>query len=449
MFFGGKIVSTTVSERATGKRPLFFYGWVVVGVGFVTLGIAFGVWYSFSVFFLAIIKDFGWSRAATSSIFSIFIISQALTGLLAGHLQDRFGPRVVIPVGTLILSICLALTSRAQSLWEFYVVYGIFAGAGVSLLAFTSHSAFIPKWFARKRGLALGIAMSGIGFGMLFLVPLVEKSITAYGWRITYLYLSGLVLFAAGPLNIIFSRRRPEDMNLRPDGDDVEETAQSSLSRMMVKVVDQDWTNQDWTLKQAMRTRRFWFLVMAFFFGAWVYQGILLHAISAMVDYGLAREGAAYYFGILGIAGSGGKILFGYLSDVLGRERVTVLAGIFVVAGILCLMGMSWVIGFLPLLFAVLFGLGYGAVAPIFPSVSADIFLGNSFGLIFAVICIGGGVGGSMGAFISGFLRDVSGSYSVSFYLYCINIFLSCLFICLAGPGKVRRMVARNPQKDL
>ena len=141
--------------------------------------------------------------------------------------------------------------------------------------------------------------------------------------------------------------------------------------------------------------------------------------------------------------------MFGYLSDVLGRERVTVLAGIFVATGIFCLMGMTWVIGFLPLLFAVLFGLGYGAAAPIFPSVSADIFLSNSSGLIFAFICIGGGVGGSMGAFISGVLRDISGSYSVSFYLYFINIFLSCLFIYLAGPGKVRRMVVRNPQQDL
>jgi len=435
-----------MGKTVTGKGPLFFYGWVIVGVGFVTLGITFGIWYSFSVFFLAIIKDFGWSRAAVSSIFSIFVISQALTGLLAGHLQDRFGPRVVIPVGTVILAICLAITSRAQSLWEFYIVYGVFAGASVSLLAFSSHSAFIPKWFARKRGLALGIAMSGIGFGMLFLVPLAEKSITAYGWRATYLYLSALVLFAAGPLNIIFSRRRPEDMNLRPDGDGPEETAQRSLSRMVVKVVDHNWANRDWTLKKGIRTQRFWFLVMAFFFGSWVYQGTLLHAIPAMVDYGLSREGAAYYFGILGIVGSGGKIVFGYLSDVMGRERITVLAGIFVVGGIFCLMGMTRVTGLLPLLFAILFGLGYGAAAPVFPSMSADIFMGNSFGLIFAVICIGGGVGGSMGAFISGFLRDITGSYSISFYLYFISIFLSCLFICLARPGKVRRMVARNPR---
>lgn len=440
---------TKASEGASGKSPLFFYGWVVVGVGFVTLGITFGVWYSFSVFFLAIIKDFGWSWAAGSSIFSIFIISQALTGLLTGHLQDRFGPRIVIPLGTIILAICLAMTSRARSLWEFYLVYGILAGAGVSLLAFSSHSAFIPKWFERKRGLALGIAMSGIGFGMLFLVPLVEKSITAYGWRSTYLYLGALVLFVVGPLNIIFSRRRPEDLNLRPDGDDLLESVEQIRRPMVMKVMDPDWAGQAWTVGRAVRTKRFWFLVMSFVFGSWVYQGMLLHAISAMADYGLSRETAAYYFGILGVVGAAGKIGFGYLSDVMGRERVTVLAGLFVAAGILCLMGMNWTTGILPLLFAVLFGLGYGAAAPIFPSVSADIFLGNAFGLIFALICIGGGVGGSLGAFISGYLRDVTGSYMVPFYIYLLNIFLSCLFICLAGPGKVRRMVARRPEKDV
>ncbi|MCP4668778.1 MAG: MFS transporter, partial [Deltaproteobacteria bacterium] len=116
------------------------------------------------------------------------------------------------------------------------------------------------------------------------------------------------------------------------------------------------------------------------------------------------------------------------------------LAGVVTALGILCLMGMSWANGPMPLLFALLFGLGYGAAAPLFPSVSADIFLGNSFGLIFAVICIGGGFGGSLGPFISGLLRDVTGSYVIPFTLFFGCLFLSCLFVWLAGPGKVRKV---------
>ena len=185
------------SENDDAKSPMIYYGWVVVGVGFFTLGVAFGIWYSFSVFFLAIIREFGWSRAAASSIFSVFVVCQALTAVMAGHLQDRFGPRVVIPVGTVILALSLVLTSQVQSLWHFRIAYGILAGSSLSLLGFASHSAFIPKWFERQRGLAMGVTMSGIGFGMLFLVPLVEKSITLYGWRNTYLYLAALLSLLA------------------------------------------------------------------------------------------------------------------------------------------------------------------------------------------------------------------------------------------------------------
>jgi MFS family permease len=435
-------VNAQTIENAGRIKPPLFYGWVVVVVGFVTLGVAFGVWYSFSVFFLAIVKDFGWSRAAASSIFSIFIISQALTGLLAGLLQDRFGPRVVIPVGSLIVAVALALSSRAQSLSHLYLTYGLLAGAGVSLLGFSSHAAFIPKWFERKRGLAVGIAMSGIGFGMLVLIPLMEKAISRYGWRNAYLILAALVLFVVAPLNLLLSRRSPEALNLRPDGDKEGMESRPKTS-MVMKIVDPVWAGKDWTIAMAARTRRFWFLMLAFFFLSFTYQGTLLHAVSAMVDAGLSRETGAYYFGILGIAGSTGKVLLGYLSDLFGREKINTVGVTVAAIGISCLLGISAFQGPMALVFAILFGLGYGAAAPLLPSVSADIFLGKSFGLVFAMICIGGGAGGSTGSFVTGLLRDISGSYSLPFSLFYFCLSVSCVFIWLAGPRKVRRMIRR------
>ena len=434
-------MKTTIGNSVINKRPFLYYGWVVVAVGFVTLGVAFAIWYSFSVFFLALIKEFGWGRAAVSSIFSIFIISQAVGGVLAGYLQDRFGPRVVIPSGAVILALSLVVTSQAQSLWHFYISYGVFAGASISLLAFASHSAFIPQWFERKRGLAMGIAMSGVGVGMLFLIPLVEKAITTYGWRATYLYLAAVPLFFVCPLNLIFSRHRPEDLNLRPDGDDPEANHKRSPATMIMKVVDIDWVQKDWSLKRTLRTKRFWCMAAVFFFASYTIQGILLHAVAAMVDAGLSRTTAVYYFGLLGICGSGGKVLFGYLSDILGRERIYSLAGMVLAVGIFCLIGLNLMQGPLPLLFAILFGTGYGAAPPLIPSITADFFLGSSFGLIFSLICVGGGVGGSLGPFISGLLYDISGAYSISFTLCFISLFLSCLFIWIAGPRKVRKMV--------
>jgi len=437
-------LNNPTSDAGTDRPPAFFYGWVVIAVGFITLGIAFGIWYSYSVFFLSIVKDFGWDRAWASSIFSVFLISHALTGLLTGYLQDRFGPRIVIPVGTWVLACAMVLTSRSNTLWQFYLTYGVLAGASISLMGFTSHAAFLPSWFERKRGLAFGIATSGIGFGMLVIVPVVEKVIASYGWRNAYLFLAGMVLLIVGPLNAVFSRRNPADLNLSPDGDPEEMQGDRPRPQMIMKAIDVDWANRDWTLAKALRTRRFWFLAATFSSIAFAYQGTLLHSVSAMVDSGLTRQTAAAYFGLLGIAGSAGKIMFGYLSDRFGRERASTVGGILAIVGIFCLLNATATSTLLPMLFALLFGLGYGAAAPLLPSISADIFIGKSFGRIFAMIGIGGGAGGALGSFLCGLLRDVSGGYTLPLTLCMLSLFLACMFIWLASPRKVRQMVKNN-----
>jgi len=435
-----------VSRMTPKPGPSFFYGWVMIAVGFINLGVAFGVWYSFSVFILSIIKEFGWTRGAVSSIFSVFIFSQALMNLLAGHLQDRFGPRVVIPLGAAVLSASLLITSQSYKLWHFYITYGFFAGCGVSLLGFASHAAFIPKWFERKRGLAVGIAMSGIGCGMLFLIPLIERFISLYGWRWAYIALAILVFCLITPLNLIFSRRSPESIGLKPDGDP-SNGINTKKPSMIVKVVNERWVQESWTLKKAIHTKRFWFMAVAFFFIAFSYQGTLLHSVSAMVDFGLMRENAAAYFGILGIMGSVGKIVLGYLSDLYGRERINTLGGALAIIGILCLISAGNAPSILPLLFAVFFGLGYGAAAPLLPSVCADIFIGKSFGLIFAMIAIGGGAGGATGSYLAGLLRDVSGTYIVPFMVFLFTLSTSCALIWLASPRKIRIMVKAAPER--
>ena len=197
--------------------------------------------------------------------------------------------------------------------------------------------------------------------GMLVIVPLVEKAIALFGWRNAYLFLAGMVLLIVGPLNAIFSRRSPAELNLHPDGDHKEMQACRPQPFMIMKVVDEDWAKRDWTLRKALQTRRFWFLVATFFCLSYAYQGTLLHSISAMVDSGSVRQTAAAYFGLLGIAGSVGKILFGSLSDRFGRERSNTVGGITAAFGIFGLINTTTANSFLPLLFALLFGLGYGA----------------------------------------------------------------------------------------
>ena len=253
-----------------------------------------------------------------------------------------------------------------------------------------------------------------------------------------------MVLLIVGPLNAVFSRRSPAELNLYPDGDLKEIQAGRPRPFMIMKVIDADWAKREWTLRKALQTRRFWFLVATFFCLSYAYQATLLHSISAMVDSGSTRPTAAAYFGLLGIAGSVGKILFGFLSDRFGRERSNSVGGIIAIIGIFCLINTTTANRFLPLLFALLFGLGYGAAAPLMPSVSADLFIGRSFGLIFAMISIGSGAGGALGSFLSGLMRDISGGYAVPLAICMLSLLLSCTFVWLAGPRKVRQMVKNN-----
>lgn len=429
-----------MDQSAPVKTPRFFYGWIIIAISFLNLAMAFGIWYSFSVFFLAIIDDFGWSRAATSGIFSVFILCHAVMGLLTGHLQDRFGPRLVIPFGSVLLAASLVLTSRAQEIWHFYLVYGVFASTGVSLIGFTSHSAFLPNWFERKRGLAVGIAMAGIGIGMLVLVPLLEKIITLYGWRTAYLFAAGTVLCLVAPLNLVFARKSPAEIGLKPDGDATGGDVQATAPKRIVEILDQEWAEQDWTMARALKTRQFWFVASAFFFTSFAFQSTLLHSVSAMVDSGLSRHTATILFGILGIAGSSGKILFGYLSDLYGREIINTVGGIAAALGIACLIAAASGSLLLALLFALMFGVGYGSAAPLLPSISADIFAGKAFGMIFAMIGIGAGLGGSCGAFMAGLIHDMTDSYTISFSMSICSLILASTLIWLAGPRKIRRI---------
>ena len=165
-----------------------YYGWIIVGVSFINLAVAFGIWYSFSVFFVAILLEFGWTRAATAGVFSAFILVYSVFPIVIGPLLDRLGPRIIFPFGSMVIVIGLLASSRMQSLWQYYLFYGLLAGMVLSSIGHIAHSIILPKWFLRKRGLAVGIAMAGVGIGIVTLVPLSQLMITRFGWRTAYLF---------------------------------------------------------------------------------------------------------------------------------------------------------------------------------------------------------------------------------------------------------------------
>ena len=424
----------------SSQKPPFYYGWIIVATSFITLGVAFGVWYSFSVFYIAIINDFAWQRATTAGIFSLFTISHYLCAFLTGWLIDRFGPRLVIPAGALWLAASLTLLTKAHDIFDFYLVYGILAAIGVSLIGFVPHATFLPRWFVQRRGLALGLAMAGVGVGMLIVPPVMQHLISCHNWRYAYQVLAIIVLLII-PINLFFQRRDPQQIGLQADGLIRAPDQTSSIeteTRENALIVDPNWTATEWTSSKAVKTRRFWYLAAGFFLGPFAIQGVLLHAVAGLVDGGMTTRMAALTFGFLGICGSVGKITLGFFGDRWNRETANTIGMAAATLGVLALAGMKLLPQLLPYIFAAGFGFGYGAAAPLFPSIAADIFQGRHFGRIFGLLSLNLGFGGAAGAWFSGLIFDQTGSYSTAFIFDIIALWLSCLCFWLAAPRLIR-----------
>ena len=413
------------------KSDRIFYGWVIVAVSFINLGVVFGIWYSFSVFFVAILKEFGWSRAETAGVFSCFMMVHSLSAVVIGAYIDRLGPRIVFPVASCIVALGLYLSSRIHSLWEFYLWYGVLTSIGVCAIGFIAHGIILPKWFDRKRGLAIGIAMAGVGVGMQLLVPATQFVISDFGWRSAYVMLAVIILLVLFPLNAFFQRKDPGEIGDVPDG----AAGRNGADRDSGKAFSSPKPIAG-TIREAVRTRPFWLLSLTFFFTPMAIQGTLIHQVAGVVDKGFSAAQGAFVFGLAGILGSVGKIFFGYLSDRIGREKAFALGIGCAFFGVVSLLLLQPGLHVLLYSFAVLFGLGYGSVAAIFPARTADLFLGPQFGKILGILSLAGGVGGAFGVWVSGKIFDLTASYSLSFMISLAAMAIAIGLFWMAGSPK-------------
>ena len=257
-----------------------FYGWRIVAAAFVILFTAYGAQYCFGVFFAALLDEFRWSRAGLAGVFSLYAFGYCVVGFPAGRLTDRWGPRVVVTTGAVFLGAALAGMALVHRLWEPYLIYGVIGALGMGTAYVPCHSTVV-KWFARRRGLAVGIASTGASLGTFALPPLAHRVVTAIGWRGAYLVF-GLGVFVTLALAAAVMRRDPRSMGLWPDGED----ATTSASRASIAA--------PWTLGDAMRRRAFW-LIAAAFTATWLAVFIpLVHLVPFARDLGYdARTGLA------------------------------------------------------------------------------------------------------------------------------------------------------------
>src|SRR5258707_3373245 len=198
-------------------RLPFFYGWIVVAVTFVTMAIGVNARTSFSLFFPPILDEFGWERGVTAGAFSFGFLVSAVVSPLIGRTMDRFGPRVVMELGVALMAAGLLLAPLTTQPWQLYPTIGVLVGAGSVCLGYSGQSLFLPNWFIRRRGLAIGLAFAGVGIGSMTLLPWVQLMIEQTGWRTACTAMGILILVVLAPINLLL-RKRPENIGLEPDG---------------------------------------------------------------------------------------------------------------------------------------------------------------------------------------------------------------------------------------
>ena len=231
-----------------------YYGWVIVGISFISLIFWFGVRTSFSVFYVAILEDFSWTHGATAGIQSMALITSAVVAPIIGGLIDRLGPRRVIGPGIFLMALGLILCSSVKTIAQIYVFYGVIMSAGVSCIGIVAYLAILAHWFDKRRGLASGIAVSGMGLGTFVLVPGCQYLISLLGWQLTFIVLGFAGAVFLLPLNMIFLRYKPDELGLYSNGPD----GSKKIDNQGQKENNGDYLDREWTLRKALKTVKFW-----------------------------------------------------------------------------------------------------------------------------------------------------------------------------------------------
>jgi len=421
-------------------RLPFFYGWIIIAVTFVTMAIGVNARTAFSLFFPPIVDEFGWERGVTAGAFSFgFVVSAAVSPLI-GRMMDRFGPRAVMELGVALMAGGLLLAPLTTQPWHLYLTIGVMVGAGSICLGYSGQSLFLPYWFSRRRGLAMGFAFAGVGIGSMTLLPWVQHMIEQTGWRTACTAMGIVVLVVLAPINLLL-RKRPEDIGLLPDGD-AAPTATSA--KPVSNIVDPEWAGIDWTLARALRTARFWWISLGYFGGLYIWYAVQVHQTKYLLDIGFSPGVAVWALGVVSLLGIPGQIALGHLSDRVGREWIwsASCAGFAICFAALIALKFFPV---LPLVWIMVLGqgaLGYGFTS-IMGAVVAEIFQGKHFGSIFGCVMLASLAGGAAGPWVTGALHDLTGNYTLAFAIGIGISALSAFAIWTASPRKIRAVAGQ------
>jgi MFS family permease len=368
------------------------YRWVIVAAGGVLGCVAVGSMFSLPVFLLAMSRQTGWSVTGISTAMTIGFLAMAFASMIWGGLSDRFGPRVVVLTGSILLAASLALASRTTSLLAFQLFFGLLVGAGAAAVL-VPMMASVTGWFETQRSLAVSLVSAGMGMAPMTMSPLAAWLIERHDWRASMLIIAGIAAIIMIPT--AFLVRRPPRLEAG-EGAFAGTEPQSGM-----------------TVGEAVRSPQFMILIAANFFCCATHSGPIFHTVSYAVTCGIPIGAAVSIYSVEGFAGMFGRIAFGIMGDRFGAQRVLVLGLLAQAFGVLAYVFASQLGEFYGVAVAV--GFIYAGIMPLYAVIVRENFPLRMMGTIIGGTAMAGSLGMSLGPLVGGLLYDRFDSYA---YLY-------------------------------
>lgn len=388
--------------------------------------ISFGLFLSFGVFFNPILTDFNWTRALTSGAYSLCMILAGLLGVVMGRLNDKIGPRLVVTICGIFLSLGYLLTSQIGSIWQLYLFYGVMIGIGMAGI-WVPLGSITVRWFVSRRSMMTGIVVGGMGAGTLIGPLFTNYIISIYGWRCSYIILGIIVLITIVPIAQLL-KLDPSKKGLIPYGQ--EESKQYQLKSVTKSL----------SLVEAVRSSQFWMLALVFSSYGFCLQGIRLHIVPHAMDLGFSATTAAIILAASGGVSILGNAVFGIASDRIGNKKTLIIGLILIVLALL------WLVPAMDIwklyLFALVFGLAYGGINAVQSPIIAEVFGLKSHGVILGIIVLFFTVGASSGPYLLGYIFDITSSYRMAFSICAGIVTVGLIMVAVSRP--IRVVEARN-----
>ena len=420
----------------TGK-PRYFYGWKIVGAAFLSrFSFASGNASVLGLFFTPLNSEFGWSRTAISAVLSMARLFEGLTSPLLGPIIDRYGPRMPMVIGGILLSLGFVSLSLVGNLWQFYLIRGVFMAFGFALTGMLVTNTAVSNWFIRRRGRAIATAGMGTNTGMLIIAPVTVGIIEIWGWQAAWLFFAVLAWIVVVIPSAILMRRRPEDIGLQPDGDlPADSNTSDNPSRLSAPA--RAAGEAVWTRREVIRTPAFWLLIIGISTSMLAFQGVNISIAPYAEDQGLGAANIAALLMVRSLATLAVAPGWGILSERVHRPLVRI-SPFFIqmLASAFLAMADRTVMLWLGVVF---YGAGFSGMMIVQEVIWANYYgrltLGTvrSTSLPLQVLIAGGG------PVLINVVFDIVGSYRPAYTAFIGLYLLAALLVWFARPPKATR----------